>query len=46
MRISDVASAAGTTPRTVRHYHRLGCWPSRDDCPTVTELTNFPIWSG
>lgn len=24
MRISDVASAAGTTPRTVRHYHRLG----------------------
>lgn len=24
MRISDVARAAGTTPRTVRHYHRLG----------------------
>ncbi len=24
MRISDLAQAAGTTPRTVRHYHRLG----------------------
>lgn len=24
MRISDIAQAAGTTPRTVRHYHRLG----------------------
>lgn len=24
MRISDIAHAAGTTPRTVRHYHRLG----------------------
>ncbi|MBF6209929.1 MerR family transcriptional regulator [Nocardia puris] len=24
MRISDVARAAGTTPRAVRHYHRLG----------------------
>ncbi|MDH6283820.1 MerR family transcriptional regulator [Prescottella agglutinans] len=24
MRISDIAQAAGTTPRTIRHYHRLG----------------------
>ncbi|QBJ98028.1 MerR family transcriptional regulator [Rhodococcus sp. ABRD24] len=24
MRISDLAQAAGTTPRTIRHYHRLG----------------------
>lgn len=24
MRISDIAQAAGTTPRAVRHYHRLG----------------------
>ncbi|WP_430334757.1 MerR family transcriptional regulator [Rhodococcus sp. ACT016] len=24
MRISDMAQAAGTTPRTIRHYHRLG----------------------
>ncbi|WP_145977638.1 MerR family transcriptional regulator, partial [Rhodococcus sp. BS-15] len=24
MRIGSLADAAGTTPRTVRHYHRLG----------------------
>ncbi len=24
MRISDLAKAAGTTPRAIRHYHRLG----------------------
>lgn len=27
MRISEVATAAGTTPRAVRHYHRLGLLP-------------------
>ncbi|NNG37025.1 MerR family transcriptional regulator [Nakamurella aerolata] len=27
MRISEVAGAAGTTPRAVRHYHRLGILP-------------------
>lgn len=27
MKISEVATAAGTTPRAVRHYHRLGLLP-------------------
>ncbi|NKY35474.1 MerR family transcriptional regulator [Nocardia speluncae] len=27
MRISEIAEAAGTTPRAVRHYHRLGLLP-------------------
>ncbi|WP_327150229.1 MerR family transcriptional regulator [Nocardia sp. NBC_01329] len=27
MRISEIATAAGTTPRAVRHYHRLGLLP-------------------
>ncbi|WP_432278787.1 MerR family transcriptional regulator [Nocardia carnea] len=27
MRISELAAAAGTTPRAVRHYHRLGLLP-------------------
>lgn len=27
MRISEIAAAAGTTVRTVRHYHRLGLLP-------------------
>jgi len=27
MRISEIAEAAGTTVRTVRHYHRLGLMP-------------------
>lgn len=27
MRISEIAAAAGTTPRAVRHYHRLGLLP-------------------
>ncbi|WP_459547454.1 MerR family transcriptional regulator [Nocardia sp. X0981] len=27
MKISEVAAAAGTTPRAVRHYHRLGLLP-------------------
>ncbi|WP_039826060.1 MerR family transcriptional regulator [Nocardia testacea] len=27
MRISEIATAAGTTPRAIRHYHRLGLLP-------------------
>lgn len=27
MKISEIAAAAGTTPRAVRHYHRLGLLP-------------------
>lgn len=30
MRISEIAAAAGTTPRAVRHYHRLGLLPEPD----------------
>lgn len=39
MRVSELADLTGTTPRTVRHYHRIGLLPVPADGPGPREYT-------
>ncbi|MGW5076600.1 MerR family DNA-binding transcriptional regulator [Rhodococcus sp. NPDC004095] len=45
MRIGQLADAAGTTPRTVRHYYRLGLLeePQRYRTATANTPSTMPF---
>ena len=40
--IGQLASYAGVTIRAVRHYHHVGCSPSRGVMPPATAATMPP----